>query len=58
MQQNITISVDEYEKLLADSHKLAALEGAGVDNWSGYGDAMEMLEEMKAEMEQDEEVSQ
>ena len=44
MEDTVTISREEYEQLLADSDKLACLEGAGVDNQSGYGDAMEMLE--------------
>lgn len=34
-----------YESLLEDRDKLCALEGAGVDNWEGYDDAMESLEE-------------
>ena len=32
-----------------DSLFLSCLEGAGVDNWSGYGDAQEMLDEIKNE---------
>ncbi len=39
----VTITRAEYEQLLADQAKLNALEGAGVDNWSGYSDAMEAL---------------
>ncbi len=39
----VTISRAEYEQLLADQAKLHALEGAGVDNWTGYDDAMEAL---------------
>lgn len=35
----------EYEKLQADSWELNCLEAAGVDNWSGYDDAMQMMEE-------------
>ncbi len=34
-------------ELEEDSLFLSCLEGAGVDNWSGYGDAKEMLEEIK-----------
>ncbi|WP_442907300.1 hypothetical protein [Halomonas sp. 59] len=33
----------EYDQLLADQAKLRALEAMGVDNWSGYSDAMEQL---------------
>ena len=32
----IEISVEEYLSLYHDMLKLEALEGAGVDNWSGY----------------------
>ena len=39
----VTISRKEYEALLAARDKLDALEAAGVDNWSGYDDAMEHL---------------
>jgi len=39
----VTISRKEYERLLAAQAKLDALEAAGVDNWSGYDDAMEIL---------------
>ena len=41
--KEITISEKEYESLLEDRNKLYALEGAGVDNWEGYGDAMQYL---------------
>jgi len=40
----VTISKDEHESLLDDREMLNCLEAAGVDNWSGYSDAMEMLE--------------
>jgi len=42
----ITISIKKYEALLEDSKKLSFLEMFGVDNWSGYEEAMrEMREE-------------
>ena len=41
--QTVTISIEEYQELLEDSKMLLHLEGAGVDNWEGYGDAMESL---------------
>jgi hypothetical protein len=36
----VTISKSEYESLLEDADKLSRLEAYGVDNWSGYSDAM------------------
>jgi len=39
----VTITVDEYERLLEDSRILLALQGAGVDNWEGYDYAMAEL---------------
>ncbi|WP_438455359.1 hypothetical protein [Vreelandella venusta] len=39
----VTISRKEYDQLLAAQAMLDALKAAGVDNWSGYDDAMEML---------------
>ena len=47
MEETITISKKEYEELLEDQKLLLCLQGAGVDNWSGYDDAMEMMEEME-----------
>ena len=43
----VTIGAKRYEELLHSENKLMALEGAGVDNWEGYGDAMQALEEME-----------
>jgi len=40
LEETVTISKKEYDKLLNDSRILRALEGAGVDNWEGYDDAM------------------
>ena len=37
----VTITVEEHESLLSSQRMLQALEGAGVDNWSGYDYAME-----------------
>jgi len=39
----VTISRKEYQALLAAQEKLDALEAAGVDNWTGYDDAMAQL---------------
>lgn len=41
--KNIWITKEEYIKLRADQDVLNALENHGVDNWSGYGDAMDEL---------------
>ncbi|MDY7116559.1 YqaJ viral recombinase family protein [Halomonas sp. SSL-5] len=41
--ETVEISRKEYEALLAAREKLDALEAAGVDNWSGYDDAMAQL---------------
>jgi hypothetical protein len=38
--QTVTITRKEYDRLLRADDKLGALEAAGVDNWSGYADAM------------------
>ena len=42
--EQVTISRNEYDQLLAAQAKLDVLEAAGVDNWSGYSDAMAELE--------------
>lgn len=47
----IMISQARYDELLTAEMKLIALEGAGVDNWQEYDDAMEMLEKMRNEEE-------
>jgi hypothetical protein len=36
----VILTKDEYESLLEDADKLAKLEAYGVDNWSGYSDAL------------------
>ncbi|WP_144984882.1 hypothetical protein [Halomonas sp. C22] len=41
--EQVTISRKEYERLLEAEAMLLALQAAGVDNWSGYADAMEQL---------------
>jgi hypothetical protein len=50
-EKTVTISKEEYESLLEDSQFLAALRAAGVDNWDGYSEAFEYLDE---EAEEDE----
>ena len=43
--ETINITLEEYNKLLKDSNFLEALKCAGVDNWKGYSEAIELLEE-------------
>lgn len=42
--ETITIELEHYEYLVDRLNFLNALESAGVDNWSGYGDAYEIYE--------------
>lgn len=49
MSETVTITLKEYENLLYDSRKLAALEAGGVDNWEWYGESLsEFWEEEEA----------
>lgn len=41
----VTIPEKEYERLLESDRKLDCLECMGVDNWSGYGEAMAIFNE-------------
>lgn len=41
----VTIPKNEYENLKEQAEFLSCLEACGVDNWCGYGDAQEMMEE-------------
>lgn len=45
----ITIPTRVYDSLMEDSIKLSYLESWGVDNWSGYEEAMD---EYRAELEE------
>lgn len=45
MDEQTTISTKKFLELVADQNKLYALEGAGVDNWEGYDDAMQSIED-------------
>lgn len=45
----ITIPKSEYESLLESREFLSCLEACGVDNWGGYSDAIEMMEEEEDE---------
>ena len=44
-EEMVTITKKEYDELIQDSIFLQCLEGAGVDNWSGYSYAQEMMAE-------------
>lgn len=50
-EPTVTIAKSHYAQLLDDQYKLECLEAAGVDNWSGYDDAMEMYREGEEEDE-------
>ena len=39
----VTISREEYEQLQDDSALLSALRSAGVDNWEGWDQALELV---------------
>ena len=39
----VLISAEEYESLKADGDLLNCLYSAGVDNWEGYDEALEIL---------------
>lgn len=41
----ITISQQEYDALIEDQKILRALEAAGVDNWEGYENISEYLDD-------------
>lgn len=41
-KRTTVIPTDEYERLLDRSNKLECLMCCGVDNWSGYPEAMHM----------------
>jgi hypothetical protein len=41
----LVIAKKSYDSLCEDSKKLTALEAAGVDNWEGYDNAMDILRE-------------
>lgn len=46
VEDEITISKNEFQSLIQAERKLDALIEGGVDNWSGYGDAMEIYREL------------
>lgn len=47
MQEQVTISKQEYDRLVEDSEWLSYLEAAGVDNWEGVDEAMQIRKKDK-----------
>lgn len=43
--ETVVVLKKVYDKLVEDQEMLDALRVAGVDNWSGYSDAMASIEE-------------
>ena len=52
MSKTITISVEEYNDLLDDAEFLRALRMAGVDNWDGYDDAIDIYQSARGEQDE------
>jgi len=44
-EKMVTITQKEYDRLVESDNKLEALECFGVDNWGGYSDAMQSLDD-------------
>lgn len=47
----VTITKAEYDRLVSSNEELYCLEVVGVDNWEGYGTAMQLFEGEIAEDE-------
>ncbi len=45
MEDTVTITKKEYDRLVSRDEDLGWLEAAGVDNWSGYSYAWELKEQ-------------
>lgn len=43
--EQVTLSAEEYKTLKEESRKYLALSEAGVDNWMGWDDAMQIYRE-------------
>ena len=50
MEELITITKQEYDRLIDDSNFLNRLRAAGVDNWEGFGFACEDEEETEEDI--------
>ena len=53
MDGTVTITKDEYLKLRIAERELQILNGAGVDNWEGYGSGFEFWEDEQSEIEEE-----
>jgi len=51
MEETITITKAEYDNLKEDRDWLRCLEAAGVDNWEGYDQAIDIREQRGASHE-------
>jgi len=49
--KTVTITIEEYDRLLKSELQLECLEGMGVDNWDGFDDAMEEYRRISKEMD-------
>lgn len=49
MDETVTITKFEYDRLVRRDNWLACLEAAGVDNWQGWDDAIEFRNSMEEE---------
>ena len=47
--KTVTISIEEYNDLLDDAEFLNALRMAGVDNWDGYDEAINIYQSARGE---------
>lgn len=47
--ETVTILKTEYDIMIDEIHWLRCLEVAGVDNWSGFDRAIDILEESRGE---------
>lgn len=41
----VTMNMERYVELLESENFLSALEACGVDNWGGYSDARQMMQD-------------
>lgn len=48
-ETKVSISLEEYSKLLDRDQKLRALKVVGVHNWEGYDEAWSILQEWNSE---------
>lgn len=44
-EKTVSVTKTEYDRLIESDRKLQALIAHGVDNWPGYGEAMQELED-------------